>query len=292
MAAYVGEERITVDELEAAVEERLADEDVAAFAEGPEDVLTRRVLGMLLEAAVHEAAAERYDVQVTEGQVSRRIDELLGGQDPEVVYQRLAQEQGVGVADVRESVRQQLLRREIAAARGGAEALDETALRERYEEVREDLAQVEFGYVTVPDQATAGTLVAQLAANPARYPELAAQFPGPYTLPALERRAAEEIPPPLAGPLTAAPPGTAVAVPVAETGGIVVAFRAGTVYPTFEELRPQLEAEAGQAVEGEVQPLLEEVRADLDVTVNPRYGAHEDGRLVPATGGVVEILEQ
>ena len=292
VAAYVGEDRITVDELEAAVGERLADEDVAAFAEGQEDELTRRVLGLLLEAAVHDAAAGRYDVQVTEGQVSRRIEELLGGQDPESVYQRLAQAQGVGAADVRETVRQQLLRREIAEAGGGGQALDEAALRKRYAEVREDLAQVEFGYVTVPDRATADALVAQLAANPARYGELAARFPGTYTLPALERRAAAELPEPLVEPLTAAAPGTAVAVPVAETGGIVVAFRAGTVYPTFEQLRPQLEAEAGEAVETEVQPVLEEVRDDLGITVNPRYGVLEDGRLVPATGGVVEILEQ
>jgi peptidyl-prolyl cis-trans isomerase SurA len=32
------------------------------------------------------------------------------------------------------------------------------------------------------------------------------------------------------------------------------------------------------------------VREDLGVTVNPRYGVLEDGRLVPGNGGVVDIL--
>ena len=292
VAAYVGDERITVAELEAAVADRLADEDVAASAEGREDVFTRGVLGLLIEGAVHDAAAERYGVRVTEAEVNRRIQDLLGGNDPDAVYDRLAQ-QGIGRADVRENVRQQLVRREIAEAEGRAEALDTAALRARYEEVREDLAQVQFGYIAVPDEATADDLVEDLAADPAGYAELAAGFPGPYTLPALESRVAEELPPALAEQLEAAPPGTAFAVPVPEVGGVIVGFRAGTVSPSFEELRPQLEAEAFEAVEAEVQPLIDEVRADLGITVNPRYGVLDDGRLLPAGDrGVVRILEQ
>ena len=290
VAAYAGEERITVAELETALGQRLADEDVAAVVEGRGDEFTRAVLALLLEGAVHDAAAERYDVRVTDREVNRRIEEGLGD-DPEAVYDRLAQ-QGISRADVREDVRQQLVRREIAEAEGLAEGLDTAALRARYEEVREELAQLEFGYITAPDQAAADALVRQLTADPAAYPELAAGFPGPYTLPALERRAAEELPPELAGPLAEAPPGTAFAVPVPEVGGVVVGFRAGTVYPSFEELRPQLETEALEAVDAEVQPLLEEVRTDLGITVNPRYGVLDEGRLLPpGDGGVVRILE-
>ncbi|MGY1723093.1 SurA N-terminal domain-containing protein [Blastococcus sp. SYSU DS0533] len=289
VAAYVGDERITVDELRAQVDARLTDPGIAAAVEGREEDLTAQVLGLLVEAEVHDAAAQRYDVQVTDAEVTRRIEELLGADDPEAVYGRLA-EQGIAPVDVRESVRQQLVRQEIATDEGGAEPLDEAALRARYEEVREGLGQVEYGYVTVPDQATADAVVAELAAAPASYPEVAARFPGQFTLPELDRRAPGELPGALAGPLAAAAPGTAVAVPVPEAGGIVVAFRAGTAYPSFEELRPQLVEEAGEQVEAAAQPLLEEVRADLDVTVNPRYGVYEDGRLLPAGVGVVDIL--
>ncbi|MGY2082555.1 SurA N-terminal domain-containing protein [Blastococcus sp. SYSU DS0539] len=290
VAAYVGDEQIAVGELQAAVDQRLADAEVAAAVAGREQELTRRVLGLLIEGEVHDAAAERYGVQVTDAEVTRRIEELLGSDDPEAVYGRLA-EQGIARADVRESVRQQLVRLELAEAEGEVAALDEAALRARYQEVREELGQVEFGYVTVPDRATADAVAAELADDPAGYAEVADRFAGPYTLPALDRRAPDELPPALAGPLAAAEPGTAVAVPVPETGGIVVAFRAGTVYPSFEEVRPQLEEEAGEAVEAAVRPLLDEVRADLDLTVNPRYGVVEDGRLLPpGDGGVVDIL--
>lgn len=292
VAAYVGEEQITVDELQAETDERLADEGVAATADGREDEFTRAVLGLLLEGAVHDVAAERYGVRVTDREVNQRIEELLGSDDPEAVYDQLAQ-QGISRADVRGNVRQQLVRREIAEAEGLAEGLDTAALQARYDEVRGDLAQVEFGYITAPDQAAADTLVRELTADPAAYPELAAGFPGQYTLPALERGAAEELPSALAAQLAAAAPGTAFAVPVPEVGGVVVGFRAGTVYPSFEEVRPQLEGEAFQAVDAQVRPLLDEVRADLGITVNPRFGVLEEGRLLPpGNGGVVRILEE
>ncbi|WP_175527081.1 SurA N-terminal domain-containing protein [Blastococcus tunisiensis] len=289
VAAYVGDEQISVSELESAVDDRLAEPEVAAFAEGQEDEFTRRVLGLLVQEEVYDAAAERYDVRVTDAQVRARIDELLGGEDEDDVFGQLA-EQGIGRADVLENVRQQLVRREIAEAEGGADALSQQALRARYEEVRETLGQVSFGYITVPDDATAQAVVAQLNADPAAYPALAAQYPGAATTPALESRAPGELPAVLAEGIQAAEPGTAFATPVPEAGGVVVTFVEGVVYPSFEEVRPQLEDEAAQAVEAVGDELIGTVREDLGVTVNPRYGVLEEGRLVPADGGVVDIL--
>src|SRR4051794_18410151 len=78
VAAYVGDEQISVAELDAAVAERLSDEDIAASAEGNEDEFTRRVLTLLVQEKVYAAAAERYDVQVSDSDVRARIDELLG----------------------------------------------------------------------------------------------------------------------------------------------------------------------------------------------------------------------
>ncbi len=77
---------------------------------------------------------------------------------------------------------------------------------------------------------------------------------------------------------------------VPDAGGIVVTFVEGTVYPPFEEVRPQLESEASEAVEEAGNRRVEAVREDLGVTVNPRYGVLEEGRLVPGDGGVVDIL--
>ncbi|TQN37549.1 peptidyl-prolyl cis-trans isomerase SurA [Blastococcus colisei] len=286
VAAYVGDEEISVSELQSAVEDRLADPGVAAYAEGQRDDFTRRVLGLLVQEEVYAEAAERYDVRVGNEEVRARIDELLGGDDPDEVFGQLAQ-QGIGRVDVVENVRQQLVRREIAEAEGEADELSDQALRARYQEVRESLGEVSFGYITVPDDATAQAVVAQLTADPAAYPALAAQYAGAATIPALESRAPDQLPAILAEGIAAAAPNTAFATPVPEAGGVVVTFVEGVVYPSFEEVRPQLESEAVETAGNE---RIEAVRDDLEVTVNPRYGVLEDGRLVPGGGGVVDIL--
>jgi peptidyl-prolyl cis-trans isomerase SurA len=291
VAAYIGDEQVTVTELEAAVEERTADEEVAAFAAGDEGQFTRQVLNVLVQERVHTVAAEQFGVEVSDSQVRSRIDELLGEDDPDTVYSQLAQ-QGVSRADVFETVRQQLLRREIAVAQGEVQEPSEEELQAQYEEVREGQAQVRFGYITVPDQATADTVAAAVEADPARYGALAQQYAGPYTLPELENRGLEEVPGPLVEQVQAARPNTAFTLPVAEVEGVIVAFVEGTVYPSFEEVRPQLEQQFSEAAEAAGTELVNGVREDLDVVVNPRYGVLEDtGELVPGGGGVVEILQ-
>ena len=291
VAAYVGDEQVTVTELENAVAARLEDPELAAFAEGREDELTQRVLSLLVEAEVHEAAGERYDVRVGDDDVRRRIQELLGDSDADEQYSQLAK-QGIGRADVFETVRQQLVRQGIAEAEGEAEEPTEAELRARYEEVKGDLAQISFGYITVPDQATADAVLASLTANPAGYAALAAQYPGATTLAALETRGPDEVPAPLAEGIAAAEPNTGFSTPVPQVGGVIVTFVAGPVYPPFEDVRPQLEQDAAGAAQEAGGKLVTAVREDLGITVNPRYGVLEEGQLVPGDGGVVDILEE
>lgn len=289
VAAYVGETQVSVAELENAVEDRLADEAVAAFAATDEDGFTRRVLSLLVQKEVYAEAAERYGVEADNDDVRARIDELLGDDDPEAVFAQLAQ-QGIGREDLSENIRQQLLRQRIAESEGRAEQLDDAALQARYEQVRDSFAEVSVGYIVVPDQAIADTVLAQLTADPAAYPAVAAQYPNPNTLPALEMRAADQLPPVLAEGISGAAPNTGFTTPVPETGGVVVTFVEGRVYPPFEEVRPQLEQQAAETAAQAGAELVDEVRSDLGVTVNPRFGVLDGGQLVPADGGVVDIL--
>ncbi|MCV2489562.1 peptidylprolyl isomerase [Geodermatophilus sp. YIM 151500] len=290
VAAYVGDEQVSVAELEAAVDRRLDDPALAAFAQGQPDVYTRQVLTTLVQDAVHEAAAARYGVRVTDDDVRTRIDALLGDDDPEQVFAQLAG-QGLGYADVFASVRQQLVRQRIAESEGLAEGLAPEDLQARYEQVRDQFTELDFGFITVPDQATADAVLAQLTANPGGYPSVAAQYGGPYTLAQTEQRPPAELPAPLRQQAAAAAPGTGFSVAVPETGGIVVGFVADRTTPSFEELRPRLEQEALAAADEQVQELVGEVRADLDVTVNPRYGRLEEGVVAPGRGGPVDILD-
>jgi SurA N-terminal domain/PPIC-type PPIASE domain len=291
VAAYVGDEQVTVTELENAVARRLEDPLLAAFAAEQPDQFTRQVLSLLVQAEVHEAAAERYGVQVDDDDVRRRIQVLLAGSDADAQYGQLAQ-RGIGRADVFATVRQQLVRQGIAESEGKAEPPTEADLRARYEEVRDSIAQVSFGYITVPDEATAAAVLAQLTADPASYPAVAAQYPTPTTLATLETRAPDAVPPPLAEGIAAAEPNTGFSLAIPETGGVVVTFVEGPVYPAFEDVRPQLEQEAAGEADVAGGELVDAVQADLGVTVNPRYGVLEEGRLVPGEGGVVDFLEE
>jgi peptidyl-prolyl cis-trans isomerase SurA len=282
VAAYVGDEQVTVTELENAIDGRLENPDIAAFAAEQPDVHARQVLNLLVGAEVHAAAAERYGVRVDDDDVRRRLQDLLAGSDVEAQYDELAQ-RGIGRADVFETVRQQMVRQEIAETEGTAQEPTEAELQARYEEVRESLAEVSYGYITVPDEAVAAGVLAQLTADPASYPAVAAQYPSPTTLTALQTQAPDDVPPPLAEGIAAAEPNTGFSTPVPEVGGVVVTFVAGPVYPPFEDVRPQLEQEAAGAAQAAGGELVDAVREDLGVTFNPRY--------VEAESGVVDFLD-
>ena len=268
VAAYVGDDQITVAALDSAVDERLADENIAKYAKGHEDELTRRVLSLMVQEEVYADAAQHFGVEVDNDAVRARITELLGADNPDDVYQQLAQ-QGISREDVFENVRQQLLRLQFATAKGKAEGLDDAALQAAYAAARQGLGQVSFGYITVPDDATATKVLAQLTANPASYGAVAAQYPGAYTLPALDTRTPDQVPSVLAPGIAAAKPNTGFATPVPEAGGVVVTFVGGTVYPTFEQARPNLEKDATDKADAAGTTIVNDFRKDLGVTVTP-----------------------
>jgi hypothetical protein len=291
VAAYVGDGRVSVAELERAVDERLADPDIARYAAADQGTYTRRVLELFIDREIHAEVAERYDISVGDAAVRTRIDELIGDRDAEDVYTQLAQQEGVSRTDVLENVRQQLVREELAAAEGDVAAPSEEELRARYEEVREDLAQLEFGVITVADQPTGDAVLTELTEAPDTYAAVAAQHPGEDTLARLERRSPDDFAEPLAEQLTALAPGTGFTVAVPDVG-VVVYFVTRTVYPTFQAVRPQLVAAATQGAAEAGLELVVQAREDLDITVNPRYGVlTDDGQLVRAEGGVVQLLD-
>jgi peptidyl-prolyl cis-trans isomerase SurA len=291
VAAYVGEEQVTVDELETAVDTRLEDPALAAAVAGREDEYTRAVLGRLVEGEIYAETAERYGVTVDDGEVQARIDELIGDQDPAAVYAEAAA-QGAGRADIFQTVRQQLLRQRVAESEGLVAGVTEEQLQAAYAEALPSLSQVRLGYVNVPDQAAADAAVAALQADPNAYPAIAAQYPGEATLPEVTTVAPADVPPPLADAVTGAAPDTATSLTVPELPGVLVVFVGEPVVPTFEEARPQLEEAARGEADAAGQELVAEVRAGVDVTVNPRFGVIEEGAIVPADDGVVELLEE
>ncbi|GAB3357167.1 peptidylprolyl isomerase [Modestobacter lapidis] len=290
VAAYVGDAEVTVAELEAAVDERLADPAIAAYVQGERRNYARQVLTLLVTEEIYDVAARRYDVTVTDGEVRARIDSLLGGASQDDAFRQLARQQGVNATDIAENIRHQLMRLELAAAAGEAE-LSEAALRQRYEQSQGQLTQVQLGIITVPDQATADAVLAQLVADPAAYPAIAAQYPSNSTLPTVQGFASADLPGVLAESVAATPAGQGFTQAVPEIGGVVVGFVSDLVIPSYAEVRDQLAQQLGSEAEAAGAALIGELQEDVDVDVNPRFGVLEQGQIVPAEGGVVQLLE-
>lgn len=294
VAAYVEDITISTAELAAAVEQRLDDENVAAVVEPGDPDYQRLVLSQLLQQTSYRILGNNYGVSVTDRQVEDKLAELLSGdttQSVEDVYAQLASERLLSQIDVRENVRQALIRERIAAAEDLDGPIEEPALRERYEQIKEQLSTVEFGYLTAPDQAAADATLALLLADPTTYEAFAATYAGPFTQPTLLRSPPAEVPAPLVSSVLQTSVGQGFTVAVPDTGGIVVGYVASLEVPEFDEVREEIRTEAADAVDAAVGEVVTEFVAGLEIDINPRYGSLDQGEVVPVNGGVVQILE-
>jgi peptidyl-prolyl cis-trans isomerase SurA len=287
VAAYIGSDQVTVGQLDSAMAARATDPAIAAYQQSHSADFTRKVLNVLILTDVFDAAAAHFGVQVDGGAVQSEITRQLGNSDPASVFAQLAQ-QGISRDDVDESIREQLLVQRIAAASGKADT-SEAALRARYTQALPGLKTVQLGYIYVPSSAVANAVVAQLKAKPADYPAVAAKYPGQYTLAATEATTPDKVPGPLATAVAQARPNTAFAVNVPNLPGVIVGFVGAVRYPTFQEQRAALEQAALTASEVAGSRLVTDFQKTLHVTVNPRFGSLQNGKLVPLTSGVVRL---
>ncbi len=291
VAAYIGDETITVEELQDAVAAHRADPSITP-GEDPE--YSRAILSQLVRAEVFDAAADHFGVSPDPGGLPELLEQLLGGQDPEAYFEQAAG-QGFTRADALERVRQVALLRDIAVAEGAAEAPTEASLRAAYEQaLAQQPAQVSIGYINVADQQTADEVVATLQADPGSYAEVAAPYLDLATLPAPQTVAVDELtsqlPADLAAQVAQSQPGTAFAAPVEGISGLLVVLVGEAPVPAFEDVRPQVEGQAFDQAASAGADLLEGYQSDLEIDVNPRYGSLEDGSVVATDGGVVRLL--
>lgn len=295
IAAYVGDFTISIDQLADAIDERMADDNIAAVVEPGDPDYQRVVLSQLVQQAIYRVLSADYDVEVSDRDVQDKLDELLSGdnaQSAEDVFAQLAAEQMLAEIDVRENVRQALAREAIAAEEGLDGPIQEPALRQRYEEIKDQLSTVTLGFITVPDQETADTTLAAVLADPGSYEGLAATYAGPNTQPTLRSAPVTDVPGPLLPNVQQTLAGQGFTVAIPETGGIVVGYVAAREVPPFEAVRSQVSVEAAAGVDAAVTEIVTEAVAGFDIDINPRYGSFDQGRVVPGDGGgVVRILE-
>lgn len=295
VAAYVEDRTITTDQLSAAIQDRMADPNIAAVVEPGDPDYQRFVLSLLIKEVEYQLLSDAYDVAVSDREVEVKLDELLSGDNADEVdalYARLAAEERVAEIDVRENVRQALIREEIAVAEQLDAPIRDPALRQRYEQLKDQLSTIELGVITVPDQETADATLQVLVADPSGYADLAAAYVGPATYSSLTSSAVSDVPPELLPSVLQTPAGQGFTVAVPGISGIVVGYVASSDVPTFEEAREQILAEAASGVDAAAGEIVNEFVSGLDIDVNPRYGSLDQGRVVPGTdSGVVQILE-
>jgi peptidyl-prolyl cis-trans isomerase SurA len=290
VAAYVGQEQITVAQLDSAVDERLADNDVAAYAKAHGAAFRRQVLTSLIDRKVFAEAARRYGVTVGDGEVRSRYAELLAARNTDAAtLEKSAAQSGASPGDILDQVRDIVVLEKIATATGKGDPLTETALQQRYQQELPSLTQKEVGLIQVADQPAADAVLAQLVADPTAYPTVAAANPGQNTLPALQVLDTTQLPSQVASQIQAAAPNTGFTVPL-QGSGVVVVFVGNSVTPAYAEVRPKLVEEAATSVDKAGASLVSKVRSGMRLTVNPRYGVFKGGSVTEPTGGLVDIL--
>jgi ribosomal protein S11 len=287
VAAYVSDAQISVDRLDSAVAARKAsDKALASYADAHSAAYPRQVLGLLVTQEVYAAVARREHVSVGNEQVRTRITQLLQGTDEAQAYAQLAQ-QGLSRTDVFENVRQQLVRQALGRASLTPDPLSEAALQASYAQNQQQFVAKTYGYIDLPDQATANAVLAQLIANPAGYPAIAAAHPGQLTQPTVTAHLTTDTPQALQPGIAAAAPNTGFTV-AGPSGDVVLCFVGGPV--TFASARAGLEQAAATTADTAGQKRVADVRKNLRITVNPRYGVLKSDGTLTDPAGVVKIL--
>jgi len=290
-AALVGGQRITDDQLQAAVQEALA-------APGVRDALPtsnykgnlasyrRTVLGIQVERLLAETAAGRLGVAVDDGGVTSRYrfyEERSGG--ARQFAADLASKDALSPTLFRQLVRTEVVESEIGYQTGGARRPTDAQLGALYEQYAAQAATATLSLIQVPDQAAARSVVARVQQDPSSFATAAKDYAdqqqtAPDPTPYLQSR----LPADLNRKLAAAKPGDVFIYSLVGNGPTVtyVIRFGGIKRPSLEESRPQLESQSIREAASAGQRYLSTVAGDVGVQINPRYGSWDGKRLTIA----------
>lgn len=270
-AAYVGNDRITEEQFQAAVNDGLSQPGVQEAINqqygGDLSEYRRSVLFRAVQHRLVTVAEQQTGVRTNDADVAQLI-ELEGG------FARLRTSGGLSAAAATEQARDQLLTIELGYTRGGVPRPAEAELRAAYRAKRVDSATAQLGLLELPDAATARRVLAQLRTDPSGFDALAARYPAgsqpaaaPYKVSDLSQQLRQKV--------AAAAPGTFLSYSaIGPDGGpqnlVIKVYRVDV--PTFEQLRLSLSQESLARAYSAGQGYLAKLAQTLGVRVNPRYG--------------------
>lgn len=300
-AALVGEQRITDEQLQSAVREALAAPGVRdalpnSSYKGDLASYRRTVLGMEVERVLAETAARRVGVSVDDSAVAARYryyQERSGG--ARQFAADLASKDALSPSLFRQLVRTEVIESEIGYRTGGAKRPTDVELRALYEQYAAEAATATLGLIQVPDQATAGSVLARVQQDPDSFATVAKEYAGqPQTAPDPTPYVQSRLPADLNQKIAAAKPGDVFVYSLAGASAgadVVFVVRFGGLRrPSLEESRPQLESQSVRQAAGAGQRYLGTVASEVGVQINPRYGSW-DGKQLTITDFVNPVVK-
>lgn len=286
-AATVDGEVIEEDRFAAQLDFLVADPSFAEQFPGEEAETQRRgfardLLTFLIHQELVQRFAEERGITVSEEELDQRqaqVVQQLGGQE---AFDQQVATADVTAEDVRDLVRQQILREKVAEV-VVSERLTEERLRDIYEQRVGEFTEVHVAHILVSSRSEAERIAEE--ATPQNFDRLARQFSQDTGSAANGGDLGVQRPVDLVGPFADA----MQTIPEGEIGGPVETDFGFHVIHVIERQRRSFEEVRGQLVEearGEAFRawLLERIEG-AEIRVNPRYGLFDEstGVVIPRT---------
>lgn len=287
-AAVVGEDSITADQLSERVDQGLADPQAAQQLGGDRTGYQQEILGQLINRELLEVATEREGVSISEGDVEAELQQIAEENGGVEALEELAAQSGLPREDLRNVVRDVVLEQRLGDALTEDVDIPEADLQAAYDQNIRNFDQVDSRHILLPDEASARRVLDQVTADPESFANLAADLsidPGSKEsggeLPLSGRGAFAA---PFEEALFSTAPGEFT---IAQTGfGWHVIQVQDRVTTTLAQARQGLRRQLlGEQRLNAVRERLQEVAAEVGVTVNPRFGQWdaEQGAVVPSS---------
>lgn len=293
-AAFIGDERITADQLQETVERSLADPASAQANGGDRDAFQRSVLQRLISSRVLAEAAKRKGVEATDGEIDAALERFAQEVGGRQALEQSASQAGVAPQDLRPVVGDIVVQEELGDVLTEDADVPQAQLQAAYDQNIAQYDQVRARHILVADEALARTTLDQVRADPSRFAELAMSLSTDEGSKAaggdLGSAGKGKFVEPFENALFALTPGSYDVVKTDFGWHVINLIERKTTSlaeATPELRRTLLEEQRGTAV-GE---LLQSTSKELGVKVNPRFGEWdaETGKVVPAdsTEGVL-----
>ena len=283
-AAMIGGTSISTDALSGLVERGLADPQAAQQLGADRDTYQRQVLARLINSEVLDEAARRAGVEVTQGEVDTQIAQFAEQAGGREALEQQAAQSGISPTDLPDFVRDIVVEQELGDELTKDVDVPAEALQAAYDQNLAEYDQVRSRHILVESEQQAREILTSVRADETTFASLAAQF----SIDTSNKDAGGDLGlvgrgafvPEFEELLFSAEPGTYDVVQT-QFGWHVVNVIERITTP-LSEAEPELRRTALQDQRtAATQELLRNTAADLDITVNSRFGTWD-----PETGTV------